>query len=147
MQKLGFYSKNDDVETPEDFYEALNHNYEFDFDPCPFKCEWDGLVRDWGKSNYVNPPFSKIRAFLKKGVEELKKGNKSVFLLPIRSNSKYWQELVFPYATDFFFLKGMNFKGYTREMPVSLCLVEFDPERTPRFWQGDCGDLHRCFWN
>jgi len=148
MNKLGFYSKNDDVQTPKDFYESLNETYHFDFDPCPFKSDWDGLaLLDWGKSNFVNPPFSKNKHFLKKAVEEMQKGNMSIFLLPIRSNSKYWQELVFPFATDFFFLKGMNFIGYEREMPVSLCLVEFDPKKEPKFTSGNCGDLQRCFWN
>ena len=48
--------------TPQDLMERLNKEFSFDHDPCPFpKPEnYDGLTSEWGKSNYVNPPFGSI---------------------------------------------------------------------------------------
>jgi len=45
--------------TPPDIYAALDAEFRFDFDPCPFPlpADFDGLTCDWGQSNYVNPPF------------------------------------------------------------------------------------------
>ena len=48
--------------TPPDVYEKLDKEFNFDFDPCPYPLPngFDGLTRDWGKSNYCNPPFGSI---------------------------------------------------------------------------------------
>ena len=48
--------------TPPDLYAALDAEFHFDFDPCPFPLPdgFDGLTCEWGASNYVNPPFGSI---------------------------------------------------------------------------------------
>jgi len=48
--------------TPPELYAELNAEFHFDFDPCPYPLPegFDGLEREWGKSNYVNPPFGSI---------------------------------------------------------------------------------------
>jgi hypothetical protein len=133
---LGIGDKNDEVETPEYLKEFLEERYgKFDFDPCPFpRPDWNGLEVDWKKLNFINPPFSEIPKWLKKGMEELKKGRKSVFLLTARTSSKYWFDLVFPNATDLLFLEGgVIFKGYENRFPVPIVIVEFDPEKDPMF--------------
>lgn len=41
----------DDWATPKDFYDKLDAEFGFDFDPCPLSCDtekFDGLVADWG---------------------------------------------------------------------------------------------------
>ena len=40
----------DDWKTPDDFYDRLNEQYHFDFDPCPYQSEFDGLDNTcvWG---------------------------------------------------------------------------------------------------
>jgi len=47
--------------TPPDMYQKLNDEFHFDFDPCPYPRpeNYNGIWADWGKSNYVNPPFRK----------------------------------------------------------------------------------------
>ena len=67
---------NNDWKTPEDLYKRLNKKYNFDFDPCPLNADFDGLKIEWGRSNFVNPPYSqKLKElFILKGIEESKKG-------------------------------------------------------------------------
>ncbi len=48
--------------TPPQLYAELDAEFSFDFDPCPHPVPpgFDGLTCEWGKSNYVNPPFGSI---------------------------------------------------------------------------------------
>lgn len=51
----------DDWMTPKDLYDKLNDEFDFTFDPYPYKhnlMDWDGLKIDWGGRNFVNPPYS-----------------------------------------------------------------------------------------
>jgi hypothetical protein len=50
--------------TPPEVYLALDEEFHFTFDPCPYPrpAGFDGLTIDWGEVNYVNPPFSKSDA-------------------------------------------------------------------------------------
>lgn len=71
--------------TPPDIYEALDLEFKFDFDPCPYPKpdDFDGLEIPWGQSNYVNPPFNGPTKWVRKAIEEFKKGKKVVFVFPI----------------------------------------------------------------
>ena len=80
--------------TPKDLYESLNNEFNFDFDPCPYPKpdDFDGLTNEWGKSNYVNPPFGSIihegkkkgaTAWVRKALKEHEKGKDVVFVFPI----------------------------------------------------------------
>lgn len=87
--------------TPQDLMERLNKEFSFDHDPCPFpKPEnYDGLTSEWGKSNYVNPPFGSIMhmdpkkdkkpkkkgptAWARKSIEEFEKGKDVVMVYPV----------------------------------------------------------------
>jgi len=80
--------------TPADLYARLHAEFNFDFDPCPYPLPdgFDGLTCEWGKSNYVNPPFGAIphqgkmkgaTAWVRKAIEEWKKGKTVVLVYPI----------------------------------------------------------------
>src|SRR5438128_2722430 len=58
--------------TPPDLMAALDGEFAFDFDPCPFPRpeEFDGLEVEWGQSNYVNPPFKGPTAWVRKAIAE-----------------------------------------------------------------------------
>lgn len=128
--KIGIGKLKDDVETPKDLYDLLNSEFKFTFDPCPLECTWNALLAEfaWGDVNFVNPPFSNIEAFLRKGVLETMRGKTSVFLVPVRSGSKYWHDFVYPYATEIRFLQaGIKFKGYDNPSPFAACILVFKP--------------------
>ena len=107
----------DDWATPKDFYNKLNEEFNFDFDPCPFQHDiekWDGLKIDWGKSNFINPPYSKTlkEAFIKKAIEESKKGKVCVMLLPVSTSTKIFHEHILPAKPEIRFIKGrLKFSG------------------------------------
>jgi phage N-6-adenine-methyltransferase len=103
----------DNWATPKDFYDKLNSEFNFDFDPCPFNLgeinsEKDGLLIEWGQSNFVNPPYSRKlkEAFIKKAINESKKGKLCVMLLPVSTSTKIFHEVIIPNASDIRFIKG-----------------------------------------
>ncbi len=71
--------------TPPELMESLQLEFNFGFDPCPYPQPegFDGLVVEWGSSNYVNPPFKSPTAWARKAIEENKKGKRVVFVFPI----------------------------------------------------------------
>jgi hypothetical protein len=80
--------------TPPDVYDRLNSLHGFDFDPCPFPKpdDFDGLTAEWGRSNYVNPPFGSIihegkkkgmTAWVRKAIAEQQKGKRVVMVYPL----------------------------------------------------------------
>ena len=78
---------------PPEIYGPLNKEFGFTFDPCPYPFQEDGITKDWGKVNWVNPPFRTKdainghgpTAFVRKAIEESKKGKTSVLILPVQS--------------------------------------------------------------
>lgn len=98
----------DDWKTPDDFYNELDAKYHFDFDPCPYQADFDGLNMDWGKSNFVNPPYSlkKKEMFVRKALEESRKGKTCVLLLPVSTSTKLFHEVILPNAKEIKFVKG-----------------------------------------
>lgn len=106
-------NNDDNYATPPEFYDELNKEFNFDFDPCPYNeneitSETDGLLKDWGRSNFVNPPYSlKLKeAFILKALEEQKKGKQSVFLIPVSTSTKLFHDHIKPNAKEIRFVKG-----------------------------------------
>lgn len=80
--------------TPPALYSELDAEFSFDFDPCPHPVPdgFDGLTCEWGRRNYVNPPFGSIMhmgrkkgptAWMRKAIEEQRKGKLSVVVYPV----------------------------------------------------------------
>ena len=103
----------DNWATPKEFYDKLNSEFFFDFDPCPLFSgdiapERDGLLIEWGERNFVNPPYSRKlkEAFVKKAIEESKKGKLCVMLLPVSTSTVLFHEFIQPNASEIRFVKG-----------------------------------------
>jgi hypothetical protein len=81
--------------TPPELWADLDAEFKFDFDPCPYPKpdDFNGLITEWGSSNYVNPPFGAVvyedgkkrgaTAWARKAIEENKKGKRVVMVYPI----------------------------------------------------------------
>jgi hypothetical protein len=80
--------------TPPELMADLEAEFRFDFDPCPHPKPdgFDGLTCEWGQSNYVNPPFGSIMhngkkkgptAWMRKAIEENRKGKRVVIVYPV----------------------------------------------------------------
>lgn len=107
----------DDWKTPAKIFDELNNEFNFDFDPCPYKhdiTQWDGLQVDWGDSNFVNPPYSRKlkEAFVEKAVIEKLKGKTSVLLLPVSTSTALFHDVIKPNASEIRFVRGrIRFEG------------------------------------
>ena len=122
MSKVRNIVHSDSWKTPESFYKKLDKVCKFDFDPCPYVkngdvIKFNGLGSDikWGKTNYVNPPYSlKLKQeFVYRGISETQKGNRSLFLLPVSTSTNLFHKHILPNATKIFFLyKRLRFEGY-----------------------------------
>ena len=108
----------DNWKTPPELYKKLNDEFSFDFDPCPYQendLEVDGLKCEWGMRNYINPPYSRNlkESFVKKAIEESKKGKLCVLLLPVSTSTKLFHDEILPNHPEIRFLKGrVAFHGY-----------------------------------
>jgi len=105
----------DNWKTPKDFYDKLNAEFNFDFDPCPLNSTFDGLIIEWGQSNFVNPPYSRKlkEAFILKGIEESRKGKTVVLLLPVSTSTKIFHDFIWPNKKEIRFIRGrIKFEGY-----------------------------------
>lgn len=106
-------------ETPQDFFEELNSEFNFTLDaaatdenaklPNYYTIEDDGLKQKWEGRVFCNPPYGReIRHWVKKAYEEsLQPHNELVVLLiPSRTDTRYWHDHIFNKASDIRFLKG-----------------------------------------
>lgn len=107
----------DDWKTPVELYNFLDKEFNFDFDPCPYKhdiSQWDGLIVEWGDRNFINPPYSRKlkEAFVKKGIEEANKGKLCVFLIPVSTSTILFHDFILLNKKEIRFLRGrVKFQG------------------------------------
>ena len=101
-------NNHNDWATPKDFYEKLDKEFNFNFDPCPLFADFDGLEIEWGERNFINPPYSrKLKdAFVKKAIEEASKGKLCVLLLPVSTSTILFHDYIQPNADEIRFIKG-----------------------------------------
>lgn len=109
---------NDHWATPKWLYNKLNQEFNFDFDPCPLHADFDGLSIEWGKSNFINPPYNRKDKdmFIKKAYDEWKKGKTCVLLIPSATSTKAFHDFIYGKAEIRFLrgrvaFEGINTKG------------------------------------
>ena len=136
--ELFFSSKTDLWSTPQDFFDKLNEEFNFNLDPCSdgfnnkcekyFTKEDDGLKQDWsGYTVFCNPPYSReLYKWVKKCHEESKKPNTIVVLLiPARTDTKYFHDFIYN-KTEMRFVKGrLKFGNSKNSAPFPSMVVIF----------------------
>ena len=121
-----FSSSRSDWRTPRFLYRQLDRVFRFDFDPCPSNPTFDGLAVDWGSSNFVNPPYGReLCRWLAKARRETEKGKTSVFLLPGRTDTRWWHDHVMR-ASEIWFIRGrLRFDDQKQSAPFPSVVAVF----------------------
>lgn len=133
-------SATDDWATPSDLYANLNATHQFDLDVAASSTnhlcdEWfgldhpdesrrDGLAADWYGHVWCNPPYGRvIKDWVLKASQH---HDLVVMLLPARTDTRWFHELVLPNA-DVKFIKGrLKFGGQTGSAPFPSMIVIFE---------------------
>jgi hypothetical protein len=104
--KVHFSSASPHWSTPLDVYAELYAEFNFNDDPCPLHGEVDGLSRSWGSSTFCNPPYGRVIGdWIRKGYEESLEGKTVVFLIPSRTDTRWWHDFVMK-ADEIRFCRG-----------------------------------------
>lgn len=109
-----FSAASDEWETPAAIFDALDREFTFELDVAatlenckmrPFLSPLeDALAVDWAgffdcdppmaPICWMNPPYSKVAAFIAKAWAEARKGCTVVCLIPSRTDTRWWHEYV-----------------------------------------------------
>ena len=146
-----YSSKSGEWETPQDLYDVLDEEFNFNLDPAAtdenHKCDYyiteknDGLSIPWelpgcakGKV-FLNPPYGRIIGrWIQKAVSEYVQGNAElvVMLLPVRTDTVWFHKWIYnqPWVTDIRFIKGrLKFGGATNSAPFPSMIVVIGGDR------------------
>ena|SRR5690242_15999264 len=113
--------------TPKAVYDALDSEFHFNFDPCPYGGTQDGLstlfTRWDGKRVFCNPPYGPgIRDWLARAEE----AQLAVFLIPARTDTKWFHEECLPKAREIRFVKGrLKFGDAENSAPFPSMIVVY----------------------
>lgn len=120
-----FSSKSDEWSTPQDVFDQLNCEFQFDLDPCAtennhktdyyFTVEQNGLVQDWsGHKVFCNPPYSAIDKWVEKAFRESRHDYTTVVLLiPARTDTRYFHNFIYN-RSEIRFIKGRIKFGHSK---------------------------------
>lgn len=99
--------------TPPDIRAAIDAEFGTEFDPCPPVPAQDLRAQDglssWHGRVFCNPPYGReLPKWLAHGVRELQRGHCDliVWLIPARTDARWFHELVLPNAKEIRFLRG-----------------------------------------
>ena len=138
---LMFSSKDQTWETPIDFFNKVNEEFNFTIDVCATdktaKCkvyytpQIDSLKQNWEGVCWMNPPYGReISKWIEKAYKESLKGATVVCLIPSRTDTKYWHDYIFKYASEIRFIKGrLKFGNSENSAPFPSALIIFKGNR------------------
>ena len=109
--------------TPASLYRELDAEFSFTLDPCPLNSEIDGKGLDWsGHRVYCNPPYGRgVGLWLEKARE----ADLAVYLLPSRTDTKWWHEYAMG-AEEIRFLRGrLKFGDAKNSAPFPSVVLVF----------------------
>lgn len=137
LLKVYHRSQSTEWETPHAFFETLHAEFHFTCDVCAqpanAKCPHfftpadDGLAQVWTGSCWMNPPYGRtISLWVKKAYESSLQGALVVCLVPVRTDTKWWQA----YASKGeirFLARRLTFVGAQHPAPFPNAVVIFRP--------------------
>jgi hypothetical protein len=121
MNRVMFSSASEHWATPPEVYAELDKEFNFNLDPCPLN--GSGEKVDWsGRRVYCNPPYGRG---IEKWFEQARRAELAVYLIPSRTDTRWWHEYVMK-ADEIRFLKGrLKFGGAKNSAPFPSCVVIF----------------------
>ena len=155
MNKHAVHFKSDrqDWATPDNFVEWIQseHNLVFSLDaaasdhnhkaPNYITKEMDSLNMNWSGNVWLNPPFGReLPDWMRKCAQQISNKNVNLIyvLIPARTDTKWFHEIVMPHADKVYLIKGrFNFR-FDRAVeganaPFPSMLVVYDKSKT--FWK------------
>ena len=137
-----YSSRTDDWATPAALFASIAAKFgPFDLDVCAtasnakcptfYSAEQDGLQQVWAGNCWCNPPYGRQNgAWVRKAWESSLAGATVVCLLPVRTDTAWWQNYVIPYATSVEFLRGrIRFGNGEHSAPFPSAVVVFAPTK------------------
>lgn len=151
-----FSKATDEWRTPQATFDALNAEFGFDHDAAAradnswvdgdyfgpdhrYEGQRDALAvehwRPYGRTFWLNPPYSKCRAFIAKAAAESRKGCTVVCLVPSRTDTRWWHANVWDCDKDqpregveVRFIKGrLKFGNSQNSAPFPSVVIIFRP--------------------
>lgn len=131
---IHFSSNSNEWATPQDFFDALDKEFNFTLDPCATKenakCvkfytqEDNGLIQSWDNEIvFCNPPYGReIKHWVKKASEAT--GGVVVLLIPARTDTTYFHDYIY-HKAEIRFIRGLKFGGHKNAAPFPSMVVVF----------------------
>jgi phage N-6-adenine-methyltransferase len=132
-----FSRASDEWETPQWLFDLMDQEFHFQVDAAaspdnnktPISIGYDSLTINWVEwfgsvEFWLNPPYSKIAAFMKKAYDESQKGATVVCLIPARTDTRYWHDYVMKAHEIRFVKRRVSFYGKIK--------VPGQPKDTPK---------------
>ena len=132
----GLFTSNTDLwATPQDFFDKMNDEFNFELDVCATsentKCEKyfteeiNGLEQEWTGICWMNPPYGRaIGDWMKKAYESSLNGATVVCLVPARTDTKWWHD--YAMKGEIRLVKGrLKFGGGQNSAPFPSAVVVF----------------------
>lgn len=137
-------SKNQEWETPPDFFNRLHEIYNFTVDACAtdnnkklanfWSPEQDGLSQSWAKHRvWLNPPYQNRKPgqidWVRKAFTEVRENGCELVacLLPARTDTKLFHDYVMKASTVLFVRGRLRFVGAPASAVFPSMVVLFDP--------------------
>lgn len=133
--ELRFKSATNEWPTPDTLWKPLDDEFGFTLDVCATdenaKCPRyytradDGLAQPWSGVCWMNPPYGReMVAWLKRANAEKANGVTTVALIPSRTNTGWWHDIVMP--NEVRFVRGRpKFGNADQGLPWPLAVVVF----------------------
>ena len=131
-----FRSNKTEYSTPKLLFNLLHEEFNFDIDVCASSTNYkvpnywtlydDAFTKNWVGNCFMNPPFGKgLSKWVRKAWSETKKhGGIKVCLIPVRSNTNWWAEVIED-AEVRFIIGEVNFNDEERGLWLPMCIVIF----------------------
>ena len=142
MDTIHYSSNKHDWKTPPRVFDPLNREFGFTVDaaataentllPRYWTSDIDALAQNWsGERIWCNPPYGREQIlFLEKAAGRA--ADVAVFLIPARTDTAVWHDIIFPLA-DIRFIRGrIRFVGAPASAPFPSAIVIFRKRLTSR---------------